>query len=147
MMEMTLTVSRRQHIRHAAFLWLMVGTFLGVHGMMWLLADAQMHRLLAIIIPGAAVVGILKGAVLLRKSAVAITRRIHGLDERTPFWQLFSPATYLLVLGMMGIGITCRVAGTHWHVMGIIGILYVIIGIALITGSRTYWAAAMRVTG
>ena len=140
MTALNLTVSRRQHLQHAALLWILVGTMLGIRGMIWLLADAHMHRLLVVIIPIAAVLGIIKGARLLSKSALQVAARIHALDERTAFWQLFSPSTYLLIIAMMGFGITCRLAGAHWHFMGIIGILYLVVGIALITGSRTYWS-------
>ena len=144
---MNCTVSRQQHLRHAALLWLLVGIMLGLRGIIWLLADTQMHRLLVVIIPLAAILGIVKGAVVLSKSAARSTARIRQLGDRTPFWQLYSPSTYLLVLGMMGLGVACRQAGAHWHVMGVIGILYLVVGIALITGCRTYWASRVELPG
>ena len=145
MTAMNLNISRRRHLQHAAILWILVGIMLGVRGMIWVVADAHTHRLLLIIIPVALVLGILKGAAVLSKSAAQVAMRIRGLDERTPFWQLYSPSTYLLVIGMIGFGIICRLAGACWHFMGIIGVLYLIIGIALIIGSRTYWTKELGV--
>ena len=62
--------------------------------------------------------------------------RIHRLAEATPCWQLYSPATYLLIAGMMALGLACRWAGAHWHIYGAIGALYLVVGIALLVGSR-----------
>ena len=141
---MNLTVSRRQHLRHAAIVWIVVGIMLGLRGMFWMLADAHTHRLLVMLIPLAVVLGFVKGATVLWKSAMRAIARIRQLGERTPFWQLYTPSTYLLVVGMMGFGIACRLVGAHWHVMGVIGILYLVVGVALITGCRAYWTSCER---
>lgn len=112
-----------------------------VRGLLWVRHDPHTHWLFAAILPLAAVAGVAKGAAVLRKSAARSAARIHLLAERTPFWQVYSPATYLLVVGMMALGFACRWAGAHWHVTGFVGILYLVIGVGLITGSYAYWQA------
>jgi len=138
-------LSRRQHLQIAGMLWMMVGVMLIVRGTIWVTSWVMKGHhpqwLLAAILPLAALVGVLKGVAVLRKSATKSAERIHLLAERTPIWQLYSPSTYLLVLGMMGLGFLCRWAGAHWHIVGFVGILYLIIGVGLITGSFAYWQA------
>ncbi|MHB9131669.1 MAG: hypothetical protein ACYDBB_11350 [Armatimonadota bacterium] len=138
---MSFHVSRRQHMLIAALIWILVGAMITVRGILWVLADDHTHRLLAIIIPLAVILGIIKGVALLSKSASRVTARIHTLEERSPVWKIYSPSMYLLVGGMMGLGVACRWAGPHLHIVGIIGALYLVVGIALIAGSRTYWQA------
>jgi hypothetical protein len=136
---MTLTVTQRQHLRHAALVWILVGTMLCVRGLMWLLDDPRYHRWLVVLLPLAMLIGILKGGTVLKRAAQRIIARIGLLAARTPIWQLYSPATYLMILGMMALGFASRLAGVHWHFIGTVGFLYVTVGIALISGSRAYW--------
>lgn len=134
-------VTRRQHIQHAALVWVLVGMMIAGRGLYWLWSDPRTHAYFPYILLVAVALGVAKGLAVLSKSANGTVARIQQLAERTPFWQMYSPATYLLVAGMMAIGIACRWAGAHWHVTSEVGALYLIIGIALISGSRTYWAA------
>ena len=110
-----------------------------VRGIIMVSQDSHTHGWLAVIVPLAALLGFLKGALVLRKTAARSAARIETMAERTPWWQLFNPATYLLIAGMMGFGVACRWAGAHWHVIGIVGVLYLLIGIALLFGSQAYW--------
>lgn len=141
---MSINISQRQHLMNAALLWIMVGVMLGIRGSLWMFADLHLHHLLAIILPLAVVLGLIKGSVLLRNSAHQAIARIMTLNKRTPFWMLFHPSSYLLIIGMMGFGVICRMAGRYWHIMGIIGFIYLIVGIALITGSLTYWSRYVK---
>jgi len=134
-------LSRKQHLQTAALLWILVGAMLIARGTVWVLADRHTHWLFAVILPLATVAGIVKGAAVLSKSATRAAARIRLLAERTPVWQLYSPSMYLLVAGMIVLGIACRWVGAHWHIAGYVGILYCIIGVGLITGSRAYWQA------
>ena len=109
-----------------------------IRGAFWVLTDAHTHRWLLVILPLAVVLGWLKGTAVLSKAAARAVARIGGLAERTPFWHLYSPAMYLLVAGMMALGIACRWAGNRWHFTGIVGSLYLVIGVALIVGSFAY---------
>jgi hypothetical protein len=138
---MTFSVSRQQHVWHAALLWLVMGTVLGTHGVIWILGDPHTHRVFPLILPLAVLLGVAKGVAALGRAAAGAIARIGTLPARSPFWQLYSPATYLMILAMMGFGIFFRWAGKHWHLGGVVGILYLVIGVALIAGSYAYWSA------
>jgi hypothetical protein len=131
-------ISKRGHLRNAALIWVLVGLMLGVRGTIWIFRDAHTHRWMILLIPLALLLGLFKGTVVLRKSARRAAERISSFEDRTPLWNLYSAPTYLLILGMMGLGFVCRWAGAHWHVSGDVGVLYLVIGIALITGSRAF---------
>jgi len=136
---MSFNVSRNQHIRHATFVWVVMGIILEIRGVIWVLADRHTHRFFAIILPIAVLIGLLKGVCLLRNSAARTLARISTLNERTPLWRLYSPSTYILILGMVGLGFLCRWAGARWHIEGMVGSLYLVVGMALIAGSQAYW--------
>ncbi len=129
-------VTRRQHLRHTLLIWVLVGAMLSVRGVLWLCADPRTHRWLLIILPCAVLLGLAKGWYVLRHSAVRTAARIYRLADATPCWQLYTPATYLLIAGMMALGFACRWAGAHWHIFGVVGALYLVVGIALLVGSR-----------
>ncbi len=134
-------VSREQHIVHAAVVWVLVGCMITARGTVWVLADLHTHAWLAVILPLAALLGVGKGVWVLGRSAGRSVARIRALDARTPWWRMYSPAMYLLIAGMMALGIALRWAGAHWHLVGAVGILYLVIGIALLAGSGAYWKA------
>lgn len=134
-------ISRRQHLRNAALAWVLVGLMLGARGMVWILRDAVTHRWMAVLLPLAFLLGLLKGTVVLRRSALRAVERISRFADRTPFWRLYSPSAYLLIVGMMGLGFACRWVGSHWHASGDVGVLYVVVGIGLVTGSSVYRSA------
>jgi len=129
-------ISRQQHLRHAAILWVLVGTMLSVRGMLWLYADFGTRHWLLLILPCAMLLGVIKGQYVLRRTASRSVSRIRRLPDATPYWHLYSPATYLLIGGMMAFGVACRWAGMHWYIYGAVGTLYLVVGIALLTGSR-----------
>ena len=134
-------LSRRQHLLVAALLWILVGATLAVRGTSWVIRDEHTRWLFAAVLPLSIVAGYWKGAALMSKSAARAVERIRLLAERTPVWQLYSPSMYLLVAGMIGLGLASRWAGDQWPIRGYVGILYLVVGIGLITGSRAYWQA------
>ncbi|OPZ86775.1 MAG: hypothetical protein BWY76_00787 [bacterium ADurb.Bin429] len=136
------TVTQRQHLWHAALVWIVVGIFLCARGLLWLLADPRYHPWLGVLLPLAALIGLVKGGTLLARAARRISARIGLLPERTPIWRLYSRSTYLIILGMMTLGLACRWAGAHWHFIGTVGFLYIAVGVSLISGSRAYWSAS-----
>jgi len=134
----SLHISRQRHLKNAALVWVLVGLMLGIRGMIWILGDVHTHRWIIVLLPLALLLGLLKGTVVLRKSAMRAAERISRFSDRTPFWKLYSGPAYLLILGMMALGFACRWAGAHWHLSGDIGVLYLVISVGLITGSRAY---------
>jgi hypothetical protein len=134
-------LSRKQHLQIAGLLWILVGVTLAVRGTSWVMRDEHTRWLFAVILPLAVIVGVLKGTSLMSKSASRAAERIRLLAERSPIWQLYSPSMYLLVAGMVVLGLASRWIGAHWHIRGFVGILYLVVGIGLITGSRAYWQA------
>ena len=111
---------------------------LGIRGIIWMFRDAHTHRWMGVLLPLALLLGLLKGMVGLRKSALRTAERISHFADCTPFWKLYSAPTYLLIVGMVALGFACRWAGAHWHVSGDVGVLYLVVSIGLITGSRAY---------
>lgn len=142
---MLLHVSRQQHIRNAAILWVLVGLMLCVRGFLWVHGDAHTRTKLFVLLPVALILGAVKGRAMLRKAAKSAIARIYLLDTHTPIWRLFSNATYRLIGLMILLGIACRFIGSHYHISGAIGTLYIVVGIGLITGSATYWRAVSAV--
>lgn len=114
---------------------------LAVRGASWVIRDEHTCRLFAIILPLSIVAGYWKGAALMRKSAARAAARIRRLAEHTPVWQLYSPSMYLLVAVMVALGVAGRWAGDQWPIRGYIGILYLVVGVGLITGSFAYQQA------
>jgi hypothetical protein len=136
-----LSVTREQHIVNAALVWVLVGLVLTARGTLSVVADAHTHAWLALIFPLAALAGVGKGVWILGRSAGHAVARIRALDARTPVWQMYSPAMYAFIAGMMALGLLLRWAGAHWHLAGAVGTLTFVIGIALLAGSGAYWRA------
>lgn len=83
----------------------------------------------------AVVVGIGKGMSALRKAGRRAATRIESMGERAPFWTVFSPVMYLLVLLMIGLGVALRLAPYDAGIKAwVVGILYPAVGVALILG-------------
>lgn len=105
------------------------------------LGDPQTQARLALFVPIALALGALKGALVLRRSAGRTIARIRLLEERAPFWRLYSGWTYLLVLGMIGLGIGLRLLGVRLHEIGYVGVIYLVVGVAMFVASAAYWQA------
>ncbi|MHB9026938.1 MAG: hypothetical protein ACYC7E_22615 [Armatimonadota bacterium] len=139
-------VSRQQHLRHAAIVWVVVGLLLSARGLHYMATDLRFQGVFPYLLPVAILLGVLKGAAVLNKTAARAVARIRELADRTPVWQLYSPAMYLLIVGMILLGIAMRWAGAYWHLAGTVGAIYLVIGIALVIGSRAYWQARIEET-
>ncbi len=122
-------------------IWVMVATMLIVRGAFWVLTNEPLHH--AIIVGTLLVVGLgfAKGQYVISGVADRMITHIEHLEERSPIWKVYTVPTYLSVVLMVGIGISCRWIGAHWHIFWIIGYVYCAIGIALLTGSQPFWRA------
>jgi hypothetical protein len=95
-------------------------------------ADLAVLALLAILL------GFLKSHFILDKTAAKSINRILLFDDGTCLGAVYSKATWMLVLAMMGMGILLRHSSLPRPLLGII---YVTIGWALLWSSRNGWRA------
>lgn len=130
------------HLRNAALFWTIGGIVLIARGIGFVFETYSSHAVAVLLV--AALVGVAKGLFVLGRASRKSIKRIRQLPEKSPAWQVFPGSTYALIGWMMGLGATLRWAGRHWNLLGIVGIIYVTIGIALIGGSTFFWRAWHR---
>lgn len=138
-------LTRRQHLWIAASIWTLVGIGLFTMGLVfWFhfpylgFLDARHLGIGAIALS----VGLLKGKLILDKTANRVIDRVDTLQEPNPFksvFQMFGAKTIALILAMMGIGIGLRMAGVSFETRGLI---YIAVGAALMWSCRRYWMAS-----
>jgi uncharacterized membrane protein YuzA (DUF378 family) len=140
-------LSRRQHLWIAATIWTLVGAGLLTMGMkFWFqfpylgFLDANHLGLGALALS----IGVLKGKVVLDKTAGRVIDRIETLQEPNPLksvFQMFGAKTIGLIGLMMTIGLGLRLAGVSYEIRGLI---YLAVGAALLWSCRRYWAASTQ---
>lgn len=89
-------------------------------------------------------IGLLKGKVILDRTANRVIDRVDTLQEPNPLksiFQMFGAKTIALILAMMGIGIGLRLAGVSFEIRGLI---YIAVGAALLWSCRRYWVASAQ---
>ena len=131
--------STRTRLLAAAVVWTAVGAGLAAAGGRWLLATGGDGAGPALIAAG--VVGWAKGRFVLGPRARANAERIAAGSETASLFEMFTPATWLLVGGMMAFGYGLRHSGLPWPVLGAI---YAAVGVALLVGAVPCWAIRMR---
>jgi hypothetical protein len=82
-------------------------------------------------------VGYMKGRYVLSKSANRGIERIKTLPNPTSFAQIYSPKYYLLLAGMICLGVLARFVSTDFR-----GLVDVTIGAALVNGAMIYFRGA-----
>lgn len=132
-------ITHRQHLLIAAVIWTAVAVMLTTRGVIWVIGNAHMHDSIIYGFTLVMIFGLLKGRLILSSTAGRMISHIQNLDERSPFWKVYTPRMYLTVVLMIVFGILCRWAGAHWRIYWIVGYLYSVIGIALFTGSGVFW--------
>jgi hypothetical protein len=141
-------LTRRQHLWIAATIWTLVGAGLFTMGLVfWFhlpylgFLDTQ-HLGVGALALG---VGLLKGKIVLDRTANRVIDRVAILQEPNPFksiFQMFGAKTIGLILAMMGIGVGLRIAGVSFEIRGLI---YIAVGAALMWSCRCYWLASAQV--
>ncbi len=141
-------LTRRQHLWIAATIWTLVGAGLFTMGLVfWFhlpylgFLDTQ-HLGVGALALG---VGLLKGKIVLDRTANRVIDRVATLQEPNPFksiFQMFGAKTIGLILAMMGIGVGLRIAGVSFEIRGLI---YIAVGAALMWSCRCYWLASAQV--
>ena len=142
----------------SGFVWLLVGVFLLQLGLSLLLSDFQTPsmqnnqvtwvRMLAqhvgsievasvILVVVALYIGYFKGRFVLGKSARRGVARIATLSNPAPITQIYSAKYYILLGGMVALGISIKYMGLNNDLRGFIDI---IIGSALINGAMIYFS-------
>ena len=140
-------LSRTQHLWIAAGIWTLVGAGLLVMGLVFWFHFPYLGFVDAPHLGGGAIalsIGLVKGKLILDRTANRVIDRIDTLQEPNPFksvFQMFGAKTIALIVGMMSIGIGLRLAGVSFEVRGLI---YIAVGIALLWSCRRYWIASMQ---
>jgi len=138
-------MSRRSLARIAGALWCVAGFVLLGRGVgLFHIAHEFENRPLAVLLLAIAaglVVGLAKGALILRRTAARNLMRIGTLPEPARPWQAFPTAFYPLIVVMIGMGIGIRALAAHGLPGGHVTALgvYVAIGGALLGSSLPYW--------
>ncbi len=84
-------------------------------------------------------IGYLKGRYVLGKSAKRGVERIRSFPNPAPLKKIYAPRYYLLLGGMIGLGMGIKYLGINSEVRGIVD---TIIGAALLNGSVIYFRLA-----
>lgn len=140
-------LTRRQHLWIAASIWTIVGIGLLSMGLVfWFhfpyLGDLDAQHLGWGVL--ALSIGLIKGKLILDRTAGRVIERVEALQEPNPFksvFQMFGAKTIALILAMMTIGIVLRRVGVSFEIRGLI---YIAVGGALIWSCRRYWLASLR---
>lgn len=140
-------VSRETHLRLAFLLWALVGIGLLIKGGTLFYSNRTMSELdpnkgafgmaEAIGLVIALGLGFVKGNFVLPKIARRNAARIDQLPEKSPIYMTFSLKSWMLIGGMMLLGMVIRVLGTPDLIRGVV---LVAVGLALTLGSRAYLA-------
>ncbi len=123
----------RVHLLAAAALWTVVGGALLAVGTVWIWRGPGWGRFA---LPVAVGVGTLKSWLVLDRAAERIADRIEARGDGKCIGGFLSPATWLLVAGMMAAGRILRggLVPRHW-----VGLVYAAVGIGLLGSSRVAW--------
>jgi len=130
------SASVRAHLLLAAVMWSVVGAALLTVGCRWTWTDSPLRG------AGLVVVGLLAGALksrlVLDRAGRAIAERIEARGHGRCIGGFLSLRSWLLVLAMAGAG---RLLRSLPAARTLVGVLYVIVGVALVLSSRLIWRA------
>jgi len=129
-------VSVRTHLLLAAFIWSLVGFFLLINGfVLVLLQDHLLYGLAGIVL------GSIKSFFILDRVARKNLKRIRDFEDKVCVGSVYSWKTWLLVLGMIGLG---RLLRTTVLPGDVVGFIYSAVGWALMLSSRIMWVEWSR---
>jgi len=135
----SIPVSRKTQLLLAATIWTVVGCGLLGFGLQWLLSSES--EWIWFLLLATLIVGIAKGFLFLRKSALRTILRIQSRPGGASIFGMFSPATWVIIAVMITGGRYLRTSGLADEVLGA---LYASVGIALIIGSVYSWRAFLN---
>jgi hypothetical protein len=134
--RLTPAVSHRIHLLLAAATWTVVGLALLSVGTHWCLQSET--RLSPILLAAAVAAGLIKAAFVLRRAASRAIERIRSRGDHRCIGGFFSWRTWILVGMMATAGALLRHSPLS---RGIVGLIYVAIGTALLAASWLPWRA------
>ena len=123
----------------SGLVWFAVGISLLRLGLGLLMASEMEATLLTFVGIAAFIIGYFKGRFVLGKSAVKGVERIRQMPNPVSITQIYSPQYYLLLGGMVFLGISIKFLGLS---NGLRGFIDVAIGMALLTGALIYFRHA-----
>ncbi len=129
----------RVHLLLAALMWSTVGGVLLVLGSVWTLQVRTPLTVLLLVVAGAG--GLLKARFVLEPVAGHTVERIEARGDGRCVGGFLSPRSWAMVAAMMVIGRFLRGGVFSIHVVGLV---YVLVGTALVVASRVLWAAWRR---
>ena len=132
--------SRRTHLMCAAMMWSIVGATLLVFGASWTLGSASAFSPVLLLM--AAVIGVVKARLILRRSAHRISRRILHRGDGKCLGGFLSWRLWILVALMASTGRSLRMTLIP---VSVVGVVYTSIGVALVAASRSIWRIRMAV--
>ncbi len=125
----------RTHLLLAALLWTGVGLGLLGAGVAW--SARARWPWPWVVVPAAAAAGLVKGRLALDRVARRSAARIRARGDGRCLGGFLSWRTWVFVLVMMGLGATLRRSPVPRPALGAV---YVAVGVAMVWGSRVYWA-------
>jgi len=131
--------SARVHLLLAALMWSTVGGVLLVLGVLWALDVRTPLTVLLLVACGAG--GFLKAHYVLEPVARRTVERIEVRGDGRCVGGFLSPQSWAMVVAMMVIGRLLRGGVLSSH---LVGLLYVLVGTALVLASRVLWGAWAR---
>ncbi len=129
----------RTQVLLAALLWTCVGVGLFSAGTLWM--NRSHPPWLVGLLALAAGLGLAKGHLLLSRTARKAAARIAQRGDGTCLGGFLSWQSWLFVVSMMGAGAVLRRSALPRTALGVV---YVAVGIALVWGSRVFWAEWRR---
>ena len=133
---------QKTFINLSGLVWLAIGVFLLRKGLS-LITAAQMEgdQAAIILITAGLLIGFVKGRFVLSKTVKRVVARILSLPEPIRFSQVYSASYYVLIGGMILLGISMRWIPIPQEVRGTIDVA---IGAALMNGAVLYFRAARQ---
>jgi hypothetical protein len=127
---------RHAQLLMAELIWCLVGTGLLTLGLYWVLHHFGLAGL-EFVAPAVAL-GVAKALLVLDRVARRTVARIQARDDDSFAFGFFSGRSWLLIGGMMLLGQLLRLSPIPRYDLGL---LYVAVGVALLTSSRLLWSA------
>jgi len=126
------------HLLMAALLWSVVGTLLAGFGALWTWGARMAFA--PVLASAAVALGIVKSRWVLDRAARRIAARILDRGDGRCVGGFLSVRTWILVVLMAGAG---RVLRAGFLPLGVVGLIYLAVGVALLLSSRVIWKARL----